>query len=514
MPTNGPSMPGEGSAADASSDGSSAASGTEEACAAEGSTRCGLSTQGAREICMAGVWQPTTSCGASEACVTAQQGEASCAALEELCIGSQGKPVCDGQGTMLRCNEDGTVGSQEMCSSARLCQAGISLGQCPVCLADEEYRCVDSALEICASDAMSFVLHTQCDSAPLCNAAAGMCTSAACVPDTFSCDNNTLQVCKSDATGFDETQSLQCGQGSCDAKGGDCNMCEPGQRMCMGDSVAVCDATGQSFEQMPCGGTMRCVGAGNCVECATDDDCGSLTRDCVVGVCSRNACTTQNAARGTECRAGSRPGTCSSGTCECTRQCNKPCGADGCGGMCPNQCGSLMCVNDECVECRTNSDCADLTSTDRCTVGVCRGGDCDTMEAGAISCTVADSTRARGVCARGECVCTRDCSTKCGGPDGCNGQCPNTCASSENCGDDFKCRPKPTHNYVPCPSQSCVGETACSGLGYCSGYCTSDAGCLSGQVCVADGFCAFRPPCGDMVQTTWGGMSVCRAPGL
>jgi hypothetical protein len=485
-----------------------------EACSVEESTRCAPSPQGARDTCTGGAWVSMAPCNAGEACVVTDDKNAGCAAVEKLCKGSSGQPVCDGQGMMLLCNDDGTVRSQEMCASLRLCQAGISIGKCPACHADEDYRCVNTILEVCAGDATGFVALTECETASLCNPVAGMCTAAACVPDAFSCDNNTLKVCNPDATGFDESRSMPCGSGTCDAKGGDCNMCEPGHKMCSGDSVAVCDETGQTFQEMPCGGELRCEGAGNCVECKEDSDCSGLTKDCVVGACVQSKCTPMNAARGTECRAGSRPGTCSNGTCECTKQCDKPCGEDGCGAMCPDQCGSMMCVNDECVECRTNADCNELTSQDRCTVGVCRNGDCDTMEAGAISCTVAGSSGTRGTCSRGECQCTPDCAAVCGGPDGCSGRCPNTCSSSETCGDDYKCHPKPTHNYVPCPSQSCVGETACTQLGYCSGYCTNNNGCLTGQLCLPDGFCAFRPPCGDMVQTTWNGTNVCRAPGL
>lgn len=403
-----------------------------ESCSAAGAIRCSPDMRGGRETCTNNVWMSSAPCAASEVCVM-QQGAAACAALEQLCVGSNGKPVCDGQGTLLACNADGTVSSQEMCKSAKLCQAGLATAHCALCVAGEEHQCTEKNLEVCAPDGMSFVMKAECETTALCNPTAGQCTTAACMPNAFSCENNTLQVCKEDGTGFDETKAQPCGQGTCDAKGADCNMCEPGMKVCMGDSAAVCDDTGQMFQQTPCGQGMSCVGAGNCVECATDDDCSDMTTDCLVGACVQNKCTTKNARAGTACMAGGRPGTCSSGKCECTKQCNKECGEDGCGGMCPNRCGSLMCVNDACVECRTGSDCSKLTSADRCTVGVCNNGTCGTMNAGATSCTVA-GTGARGTCSRGQCICTSSCSGKCGGDsDGCGGSCPNPCSSGQQC---------------------------------------------------------------------------------
>ena len=115
-----------------------------------------------------------------------QQASAECAAVEELCVGSKRQPVCDLQGTMLLCNDDGTVRSQEMCASAKLCQAGIAIGVCAACLADMEYRCTDKALEVCGSDGMSFTVHQECETAALCNASIGTCTDATCVPNVFN----------------------------------------------------------------------------------------------------------------------------------------------------------------------------------------------------------------------------------------------------------------------------------------------------------------------------------------
>jgi hypothetical protein len=173
-----------GASAPGSSPSASAAE-PSESCNAEGSTRCASSgSQGSRETCMGNVWMQGTPCAAMETCVM-QNGAAECAAVEKLCVGSNGQPVCDGQGIMLLCNEDGTIRSHEMCTSAKLCQAGVAAGVCATCAANEEYRCSDKALELCTADGMSFVMQEECETAALCNATVGMCTAAVCVPDAL-----------------------------------------------------------------------------------------------------------------------------------------------------------------------------------------------------------------------------------------------------------------------------------------------------------------------------------------
>jgi hypothetical protein len=285
-------------------------------------------------------------------------------------------------------------------------------------------------------------------------------------------------------------------------------MCEPGMQTCMGDSAAVCDETGQTFQQMPCGNDMKCVGAGNCVECENDNDCSELTKDCVVGTCVQFKCQTKNASRGTQCMAGSRPGTCSNGTCECTKQCNKPCGDDGCSGQCPNTCGSRMCVDDACVECTTNAHCSDQSSDDRCVVGVCRSGSCDTMNAGPVSCTTDDG--ARGTCSNGDCVCASDCGSNHCSMDSCGRPCDYDCGSGEECSNNV-CR-----RIQRATPQRCTSAATCSGgvcdatLLYCTSYCPGD--CPSGWEC-AGGLCALLTPCpSGMLVVSYNGVQACGYP--
>jgi hypothetical protein len=145
-------------------------------------------------------------------------------------------------------------------------------------------------------------------------------------------------------------------------------------------------ATGSNAAQsgssaMPEGNT--CGDAGPCAQCTTDRDCRPPTSRCKVAVCLEHTCSTKRADDGTACSTASRPGTCTAGTCQCTPQCDKQCGADGCGGQCPNMClalGQKCGANDVCIECQPN------------------------------------------------------CSAKCkGADDGCNGKCDNDCSSPELC---------------------------------------------------------------------------------
>lgn len=492
-----------------------------EPCTDEGAQRCSHSQRG-REQCEQGVWASLDDCPESELC-TLREGTPACAVVAELCRGSDGQPVCDAQGTLLFCRDDGTLAGEPMaCKSARLCQDGVSAGKCAECIANEEYRCTGTALELCAADGMSFAAAEQCQTEALCNAIAGTCTTAACSPNAYSCQGNTLQKCRADGTGFDEASAVVCGDRSCDAAGGDCNMCEPGQKTCVRNAIMTCDDSGQELVSSACPAGTRCVGAGQCVECEVDADCGELTRGCTAGACEGYRCVSRRAVEGTQCTTNSRPGTCTAaGACMCAPQCDKPCGADGCGGQCPNRCGSQKCVDDTCKECDPANgrlDC--LQPNNPCQERICQSDD---------SCSAprpkANGT-CDGICLDGECV---DCLT---GRDCASGHCTNhRCTQCDQTGGCEK---------RSCQRESCTSEGACrwtpSAAGASCGndgkVCNSNGGCIdpvydrctaSGDVddpsracttrgkegtCVDDGYCA--PLCsgpGDCLPITGASVS-------
>jgi hypothetical protein len=440
----------------------------------------------------------TGTAGAAGAMTSGPASGAAAPATAELCRGSEGKAVCDAQGTLLVCNMDGTIASQNACKSPKLCEAGIAAQKCPECLAGQEYKCTGASLAVCAEDGMSFVPSTDCDTPGLCNALVGMCTTAICQPDAFSCQGNVLQKCNGDGTGF-EMMTVACAPGMCDAMGGDCNQCLPGQKKCDGAMVMTCNAAGQAYEATACPGTQTCIGAGQCVACDDDGDCSAMTTTCKLGACVQNKCTTKND-DGADCRtSSSQPGMCSGGSCRCVPQCsNKDCGEDGCGGKCPDRCvarGQKCASGDRCVDCTTNGDCSEL-STDRCNVGVCNvsAGTCRTDQP-TTSCSTPNGSTGR--CSNGSCVCTGSCSGRCGGDDGCGKACPENCGSNQMCNRATqRCQDLA---YVPCAGSNCFqAGQLCGGGGYCGSDCTVSGTCSSvggyRQFCDAGVLCQFAAP--------------------
>lgn len=252
---------------------------------------------------------------------------------------------------------------------------------------------------------------------------------------------------------------------------------------------------------------MQCTGAGQCVECTEDGDCSSLTKDCKVGKCTQYKCAAGDATTGKGCTAqNGKPGKCASGgVCECTPQCNKPCGADGCGDMCPNTCGSLMCVSDACVECTRDTQCE---GTD-CKAGVCSGNGRCTQSASARQGAACKIGGLPGTCNAGECECKSDCGSQHCSTDSCGRPCNYTCSQGMECKDNT-CRSKPVVSAparCPCPSSLICDAT----LNLCTTYCGSDADCAgTGMPCFGGTECALTPPCpGGMTTVTFNGRQAC-----
>lgn len=343
------------------------AGGSASSCAPEGAIRCATSGTGAREGCVGGAWQRQAACAVDELCMTGATAT-SCVKVERACTGFEGQVICDNDGLMLICAEDGSATSSSKCSSRALCEAGIATQTCAVCVPGAEYRCAGATLEVCVEDGKTFTPMMECESAPLCDASSGSCTEATCEAGKASCDGNTLLKCNSDATGFEVM--MPCGQATCDSEGGDCNKCDPGTRTCEQDNVLTCDASGQNYSSESCSGGRKCVDDGRCVECVNDRDCSRLsTADgCKVGVCQGESCTTSNA---TFRACVGEPGMCTGGRCVCNANCSGKCGGDdGCGGRCPDNCSNGQeCENDVCVA-------VGRKLYEQCTPGSSMQGDC------------------------------------------------------------------------------------------------------------------------------------------
>jgi hypothetical protein len=463
-------------------------------CTAEGSKRC--SGTSAVEACGGGQWTAEASCASGQVCTSSGPGQAECIEVLAVCCGREGSSVCDGQGILTKCNSDGSAGGTEQCDSAALCQASVSGGTCRKCMTDE-HRCVGAALEVCAMDGSGFVKQRDCDSEALCNALVGDCTMQVCIPQETACQDNTLVTCNDDGSAV--ASMTPCNEMTCDAEGKDCNACTPGQKQCEGDVAMTCAESGQNFEPMPCGSGKRCTGEGECVDCIEDSDCSELTEGCSVGACQDDRCSPRAAPSGMACMtAQGKPGTCSSGMCRCTPQCNKECGDDGCGAQCPACGGGRECVNDKCVECRTDSDCRDLNSDNGCVAGRCSNGTCMPSNTTGSCRTDRDAS---GRCTAGQCVCVpgQGCAGKCGDAlDTCNIPCGDRCTGDQVCDGDRCANPQPTGVglYEECLAN---GKPDCGSGMACEQFNTSTSVCWREPPCIlpqTQAFTVCAQPCG------------------
>ena len=357
-----------------------------EPCAPEGAMRCSPGGTNQREKCSDRRWMPAGACANSETCTS----DGSCRPIAELCRGSAGQAVCDSQGAMLQCNTDGTAGSPQMCMSAAHCRAGLPSRTCATCLPNA-HHCSGATLEVCGTDGMSYTRVQDCNNPGLCNELVGACTTATCEANKFACMGNTLTKCDANGTGF--VSQTPCGSGTCDATGGDCNKCQPGETTCDKSNVLTCKADGQGYDTSACPNNGKCQGAGKCVACIADSDCPASSDACQLPDCtSDNRCVTMSAADRKTCTTLLSTGVCSGGVCiGCIDDVD-----------CGNKIGTPSCdrLQHRCVECVDASQCAKFAGT--CKKAVCTNNTCASERLTGTSCGFGLE------CKNGDCV------TQCG----------------------------------------------------------------------------------------------------
>ncbi len=198
------------------------------------------------------------------------------------------------------CNADRTDWSLAEDCTGKTCDAAGA--QCDVCAGGQDHRCTGATLEVCTSDGQGWSTQEVCTTAPLCNAAAGACTSAACLPDQHVCDAGKLMKCDGAQSGFNTLVS-DCGAQSqiCDAAGKQCDVCAAGALACADAThQSACSADGQALTSPACdAATPYCVGQGQCVACTTGSQCPAGANECVLPTCASNACGFANQANGT-----------------------------------------------------------------------------------------------------------------------------------------------------------------------------------------------------------------------
>jgi hypothetical protein len=211
-----------------------------------------------------------------------------------------------------------------------------------------------------------------------------------------------------------------------------------------------------------CGGTCQCPGGSDCV----DGEC--LPQDCLPQCGECQACVQGNCIAlpdGSPCGTGLH---CKTGICEedqpCQPDCSeKKCGADGCGGPCPNLCKagqscdeSFQCVDGPCVPNCLEKECGDggcpdspnacgkCSSPGQCKTVSCKSGSCVQALQTGVNCDDADVCTDKDTCTNGACKGTpKNCS---GLADLCNigvcknGQCEKTpVADGQPCGGGQTC---------------------------------------------------------------------------
>lgn len=394
-----------------------------ERCETQGQVRCAAAAR-QRERCEEGAWVRAVPCGGGEVCRdTEGDSQGACVAVAEMCRGNAGAVLCDGAGVLYRCGDDGTIESTERCQSARHCQLGLAATRCALCL-PVEYRCQGDVLERCDPDGRGFGRVEACPS-DSCDAQFGTCTGSTCSEARSICVNDALKMC---ARGESEYRDVtQCEPGLCNAEAATCDACVPGIDSCDGDTALRCAADTGALSRVDCSaGQGHCVGAGRCVQCASDADCADPGA-CELAYCdaATGVCETQNQTEGSPCEHGS-------------------CASDG-----------------RCVACVADTDCEDPGS---CLVRHCdtTSGQCDPRPADSGVPCGAGRCDGRGACMA--CVRDADC------PD------PGACQTRHCDAASGSCQPRAAARGTSCGTGVCDGEGACAG-------CNSDADCPRGGAC-------------------------------
>ncbi|MEZ4221462.1 MAG: hypothetical protein R3B13_11095 [Polyangiaceae bacterium] len=308
-----------------------------------------------------------------------------------------------------------------------------------------------------------------------------------------------------------------------------------------------------------CEAVRICNGAGKCVDCSTDSECGGTTQnDCWTPACKLGACVQNNVTSGTPLPAGQQTaGDCRvlvcNGSGSSTSQAdptdlpddNNPCTDDTCVGTSPSHpklpagtpCGNgqsctssgTCCAPTTCAAagktcgsmsdgCGTTLNCGTCASGDTCSGNVCgcqngfKGGSETDVDCGGLAC---------GKCATGlKCLASSDCvSGNCVDGVCCNQPCTGTCQAciSTKTGQTTGTCANVTNNSDPDNECTATASSTCGTTGMCvngacafhpSGTVCGAASC-SGNVESPADTCNGSGTCVDGGQTTCAGSYVC-----
>ncbi len=309
-----------------------------------------------------------------------------------------------------------------------------------------------NATEVDCADQGLVCTRGECKPANVCGN--GLCESgedATCAADCVAvcgnrvCENGETSACPQDCTVCGDDR---CGAGELEGCPQDCGICIPSERSCLGDVLRVCNANGTAFD---------------------DIDCRPFDQKCAVGTCLE-------------------PDVCGNGACEIGED------ATSCGADCTIVCGDSQCDPGETfTSCSTDCEPA-------CGNGSCEGN--ESYEGCPLDCL---ATCGNSTCNGGEDreTCPRDC-----------GFCGNgVCEDGAESGSLFP--PEPLATCLPdCVSSACEEDADCDdGIGCTVGDCdngtcryqASDALCAAKEKCIKFSGCCADADGDGFAAATCGG---------
>ncbi len=327
-----------------------------------------------------------------------------------------GAESCSDQATRAVCGVDGKSLTKTACGpAAPFC---IGQGQCVQCQAAADCG-VDSACQTFACDAGSCKQNNKPSGTALDDPKPNDCSSLACdgkgaaVPifqpgDLPTDDGNacTRPACGPGGPAFvNEPDGTTCNNGgTCTA--GVCGTCQVGSpNTCSNNQIATCVNGQYSLSDCPSNQPF-CIGAGSCVQCTGNQQCG-VPSECAVPTCSSGACLPGNKPSGTP--VSQIPGDCMKRSCDgngsvksdfdptdpalddgnpCTQEICTPSGPS-VNKLTGNPCPGGVCSDGVCAACIEGQfRCEDDVTISKCTNGqwsqsgscflgnVCRKGGC------------------------------------------------------------------------------------------------------------------------------------------
>lgn len=199
----------------------------------------------------------------------------------DVCKADQGQ--CDGN-TAMACLASGSgFGALQVCPAQTTCAVEGGVPACKPWLCQAGFSCVGDKAVQCRADGLEVLVEIDCAaSGQTCQG--GECKSLLCKPNQTYCDGNTVKLCN--ATGQGSAEQKTCGAKEyCD--GGVCKtgVCAPNQPVCDGNVAKVCNAQGAAFQGpgKDCGNSAACV-SGACLPKVCPAG-GSFCEGNVVKVC-------------------------------------------------------------------------------------------------------------------------------------------------------------------------------------------------------------------------------------